>query len=183
MDTDSLVAASSANNRKRDRLAWLFGLLLLANAALLYAGLTVDAITVAKMMSKDILLWKVRLVDERSTYSILSAVGKLWDDGNYGLFALVFGFSVVFPWMKLAANGMLVAMTLTGRRHRHHSRFASWLSYLGKWSMLEVFMAALLCVVVKMGDLVRVQVEWGIYLFCAAVGLSMVNAALAGKVS
>ena len=58
----------------------------------------------------------------------------------------------------------------------HHPRIAAWLGYLGKWSMIEVFMAALLCVVVKMGDLVRVQIEAGLYVFCAAVLTSIICA-------
>lgn len=182
MAADFPVSEPNPRFSRRVWLAWLLGLLLITNAFLLYFGLTEDAVTVSKTISKEILLWKVRLVDERSTYSILSAIGKLWNDGNYFLFCLVFGFSVVFPWIKLTANGILLSMALTGNRHQHHARFASWLSYLGKWSMLEVFMAALLCVVVKMGDLVRVQLEWGIYLFCAAVGISVINALIAGRI-
>ena len=49
--------------------------------------------------------------------------------------------------------------------------------------MLEVFLAALLCVMVKMGDIVRVQLEPGIYLFCGAVVLSIICAALTASMA
>lgn len=136
-----------------------------------------DAVTVAKTLTKEVLIWKLRVVDERSTYSIITAIFKLWDDGNYGLFTIVFGFSIVFPIAKLLANTVLVLSTFRPSMDTgHHPRIAAWLGYLGKWSMIEVFMAALLCVVVKMGDLVRVQIEPGLYVFCAAVLTSIICA-------
>ena len=155
---------------------WLLALLAL-NAVLLTIGLTWDAVTVAKTLTKEVLIWKIRVVDERSTYSIITAIFKLWDDGNFGLFAIVFGFSIVFPIAKLLANTVLVLSTFRPSMDTgHHPRIAAWLGYLGKWSMIEVFMAALLCVVVKMGDLVRVQIEAGLYVFCAAVLTSIICA-------
>lgn len=60
---------------------WLLALLAL-NATLLTIGLTWDAVTVAKTLTKEVLIWKLRVVDERSTYSIISAIFKLWHDGN-----------------------------------------------------------------------------------------------------
>ena len=139
-----------------------------------------DAVTVAKTMTKEVLVWKIRLIDERVTYSILSAIGKLWEDGNYGLFLLVFSFSVLFPWVKLGVVSMAAISRWRGlesRGGRWHERIGS----LGKWSMLEVFMAALLCVMVKMGDLVRVKIELGIYFFCASVIVGIASVALLQK--
>jgi len=155
---------------------WLLALLAL-NAALLTIGLTEDAITISKKLTKVILGLEIRMVDERSTYSIITAIYKLWDDGNHGLFAIVFGFSIVFPIGKLLVNSFLVLSTFHPRTEtRYHPKIAAWLGYLGKWSMIEVFMAALLCVFVKLGDLVRVQLEPGLYVFCAAVFASIVCA-------
>ena len=52
------------------------------------------------------------------------------------------------------------------------------LGSLGKWSMLEVFMAGLLCALLKAGDTVRLIIEPGLYWFVAAVIVSIVNASL-----
>jgi paraquat-inducible protein A len=43
----------------------------------------------------------------------------------------------------------------------------------GKWSMLEVFVVALLLVSVKLGALLSVEVHYGVYLFALAVLLTM----------
>lgn len=139
-----------------------------------------DAVTVAKTMTKEVLIWKIRLIDERATYSILSAIGKLWQDGNYGLFLLVFSFSVLFPWLKLG----VVSMAAISRWRGLESRGDGWherIGALGKWSMIEVFMAALLCVMLKMGDLVRVKIEPGMYFFCASVIVGIATVALMKK--
>ena len=44
----------------------------------------------------------------------------------------------------------------------------NWLSHYGKWSMLDVFVVALLLVIVKLGVLATVEVHYGIYMYAAA---------------
>lgn len=46
--------------------------------------------------------------------------------------------------------------------------FMNWLSHYGKWSMLDVFVVALLVVIVKLGVLATVEVHYGIYMYAAA---------------
>jgi paraquat-inducible protein A len=66
------------------------------------------------------------------------------------------------------------------RRHRQ----LHVLSFLGKWSMLDVFVVAILVVTVKLGAIANITVHVGIYLFTLAVLASMLLthkiAALAG---
>ena len=44
----------------------------------------------------------------------------------------------------------------------------NWVSHYGKWSMLDVFVVALLLVIVKLGVLATVKVHYGIYMYAAA---------------
>ena len=44
---------------------------------------------------------------------------------------------------------------------------------LGKWSMLDVFVVALLLVSLKLGALAKVEVHYGLYFFTASVILTM----------
>lgn len=44
----------------------------------------------------------------------------------------------------------------------------NWLSHYGKWSMLDVFVVALLLVIVKLGVLATVEVHYGIYMYAVA---------------
>jgi paraquat-inducible protein A len=50
-----------------------------------------------------------------------------------------------------------------------------------KWSMLDVFVVALLVVSVKLGSLAQAHVELGIYAFAASVVLTMLLAAWIGR--
>ena len=43
----------------------------------------------------------------------------------------------------------------------------------GKWSMLDVFVVAVLVVAVKLGTLASVEMRYGLYFFSAAVLLTM----------
>ncbi|MEI6394426.1 MAG: paraquat-inducible protein A [Verrucomicrobiota bacterium] len=157
---------------------WILAVTLCANAVLLWFGLTEDAITVGKTLKKELLGITIRLVDERQTFSIISAISKLRSDGDYFLFVVIFLFSIVFPIVKLAGNALIwVSLLRNGRVVSDWlGRSAHWLHWLGKWSMLEVFVAGLLCVLLKLGQVARFRIEEGMYWFFAAVFLSLVNA-------
>jgi paraquat-inducible protein A len=55
------------------------------------------------------------------------------------------------------------------------------LSVYGKWSMLDVFVVALLVVSVKLGAMAEARVEIGIYAFAASVILTMLLSAWIGR--
>lgn len=157
---------------------WILAVTLCANAILLWIGLTEDAITVGKTLKKELLGITIRLVDERQTFSILSAIFKLRSDGNHFLFFVIFLFSIVFPILKWVANALIwITLMRHGRVVDNWvGRTVRWLHWFGKWSMIEVFVAGLLCVLLKLGDVARFKIEGGMYWFFAAVFLSLINA-------
>jgi len=53
----------------------------------------------------------------------------------------------------------------------------------GKWSMLDVFVVAVLLATVKLGAVANVQLHYGLYLFAAAVILTMIVTARVVKLS
>jgi paraquat-inducible protein A len=84
---------------------------------------------------------------------------------------LLAGFSVVLPILKLGVLYRLVsrneAMQDRGRQLLH------WMHLYGKWSMLDVFVVAVLVVAVKLGAIVDVEMRYGLYAFAASVLLTM----------
>jgi paraquat-inducible protein A len=167
------------------KLLILCAVLLVANAILFWLGFTQDAITFGTTVKKSVAgLITITVVDERVTYSVVEAIFRLWKDGNYVLFFLVFGFSVVFPILKWLGN-VVLWFVMASRKSASSSlaKIAHLLHVLGRWSMLEVFMAALMCVMVKMGDVVRVVLHEGIFWFLSAVLLSMINALLSENIA
>jgi paraquat-inducible protein A len=103
---------------------------------------------------------------------------RLQSDGNYFLFLVIFLFSIVFPIAKWAANVLIwLSLIRNGLTVSNWMRQSSrWLHWFGKWSMLDVFVAGLLCVLLKLGQVARFKIEDGMYWSFAAVFLSLFNA-------
>jgi paraquat-inducible protein A len=48
-----------------------------------------------------------------------------------------------------------------------------WIEYFGKWSMLDVFVVAMLLVTIKLGAVAKVEVHYGLFAFAVSVILTM----------
>ncbi|MBU0499895.1 MAG: paraquat-inducible protein A [Gammaproteobacteria bacterium] len=130
--------------------------LLLAAGGLLAVGVFAPLMTLEKFLI---------FTNEVSLYSGLR---DLWVDREWFLFILIGLFSILFPLLKL----LLLAAAVNLPGDRHHGPL-HWLEAIGKWSMLDVFVVALLVVSVKLRGMASVQVQYGSYAFAVAVLLTM----------
>lgn len=103
----------------------------------------------------------------KNQFSLYSGLQDLWLQGEHFLFIFLFMFSILTPLVKIFGLA-LVANSSEGYQLRH-KRFLQVLAIWGKWSMLDVFVVALLFVAVKLGALANVTVHYGLYLFAASV--------------
>lgn len=105
-------------------------------------------------------------------YSIPHTVGLMWGTFKLYLIAvLIAGFSLVFPFVKLLMLGCAwyVPLSTKGR-----SRLLSTLGALGRWSLLDVFVALVLIVLAHdQGSLFVTGVKPGLGLFLGAIVLAM----------
>jgi paraquat-inducible protein A len=110
------------------------------------------------------------------TYSLVGGLGQLWQQGEIVLALIIGAFSLVFPLLKnlflVAATTSLVPLTMAQRQSLH-----AFAAKTGKYSMLDVFVVAVIVVVVKLGDSTEVAVRSGLFLFCLAIALSMAASA------
>ncbi len=108
-------------------------------------------------------------------YSILEVVHMLWEHKLYPLAVLVIGFSVVFPPLKigLASWAMFRPMRPAKRR-----KLLATLGHLGRWSLLDVFVALLLLIITSKQSLTGTTVSIGLYAFLGAIVLSMTSVGL-----
>lgn len=137
---------------------WLQAVSLLS-LALLCAGVFSPVITLKK------------LVVFENTYSVFEGSLQLLRDGQLLLFLLITGFSIVLPVLKI-----VVLMMILRHRQDHHARFRRylhWMHVYGKWSMLDVFVVAVMVVAVKLGMIASVEMRYGLYFFAASVLLTM----------
>lgn len=137
------------------RLRWLVWLAY----ALLAVGLAAPIITLEKFVIVE------------NTFSVLSGIWQLLREGRWFLFLVIGGFSVLLPVLKL-----YVLHRLLGRRCHNAAtlrNYLHWMHLYGKWSMLDVFIVAVLVVAVKLGAIVQVEMRYGLYAFAASVLLTM----------
>ncbi len=107
--------------------------------------------------------------------TILSGVAYLGNSGSWPLAVLVFVASVLVPLLKLLALGYLAASTQrrSRLRHRQKTRLYRLLEYIGRWSMLDVFVVMVLVALVKVGALANIEAGPGAMWFGAVVVLTM----------
>jgi len=110
---------------------------------------------------------------------ILGSILKLYSHDSLVVAGVILLFSVVIPMLKTFA--LLFVATF------EHSPFAAkivrFFKHLGKWSMLDVFVVAILLVYLTGGnaETSRSEVEIGLYFFLIYVILSMVGSLAADK--
>ena len=145
---DTLAAASAGADR------WM-GACLGLSGALLLAGLWLPALTVSAFFHSE-------------QYSLAGAVFGFAAAGDWFLFGLTFLFTVLLPLAKVAA---CLALWFAAPRGAG-ARLADGLAALSRWSMVDVFIVALVVLVVDGQLLTSADIHAGIVVFTAGVLLS-----------
>lgn len=109
------------------------------------------------------------------SYTIYEGMLELIRIGLWPLGVIVCIASIVIPCFKLVAMSSLLIHTQ--RRSIWHlydyTRLYRLLDFIGRWSMIDVFMVAILVAIVRFGKLALVQADWGVVYFGAVVVLTM----------
>lgn len=110
-----------------------------------------------------------------STTTILGSVVDLWQAGAWDIALIIFVASVGVPVTKFLALGYLLITVQRGdpRSKRERTQLYRVLELIGYWSMLDVFVAALLTALVQFGALGSIEPRLGILFFGLVVILTM----------
>jgi paraquat-inducible protein A len=101
----------------------------------------------------------------------------LWDEGMWLVAALVFAASMLIPFLKLAAIFGLCWLDGSGRALRVRAWSLRQVERIGRWSMLDVFLLAILVALVKLDSLSSARPGAGLFFFAAVVVLTMLASA------
>jgi paraquat-inducible protein A len=117
----------------------------------------------------------VRLGKAQS-YTIIGGMMELAHAGLVPLAILVFCASIVIPIFKLLSLGYLLISTHQGSHWQLHNRTRLYrvIDFIGRWSMVDVFMVSILVALVHFGLLADVVAESGALYFASVVLLTMV---------
>lgn len=139
--------------------------------------------TCALMIAAYVLLLPANLLPVMETQSLLgtrqdtivSGVIHLWQSGSWPLSFVVFVASVVVPLTKLAILTMLVVSVQRRATWspRDRTRLYRLIEFIGRWSMLDIYVVTLLAALVRLQSLATVKIGTGAIAFGAVVILTM----------
>jgi paraquat-inducible protein A len=111
--------------------------------------------------------------------TIMSGVLLFWRSGSPGLAVIIFVASIAVPVLKLAALTLLVASShLRARRAPlARTRLYRIVEFIGRWSMLDIFVVALTVALVRFQALATILPGPGALAFGCVVILTMVASA------
>lgn len=142
-----------------------------------WALLLVGAVAYVPAMLLPVL--HTRSFSGNSSDTIISGVFELARQGNPGIAVIIFVASVCIPMVKFLVIGTL-ALSLqrhwamsTHTRHRLH-RITE---LIGRWSMIDVFVVAVLAALIQLGTLMTILPGPGIDAFAMSVIFTMLAAA------
>jgi paraquat-inducible protein A len=143
-------------------------LMLIASLAFFFTGIFLPFTSVTK-------LWLFE-----NQVSVYQGLIVLWKAGEIFLFLILFVFTVCFPFIKI--NAMLTLWLYPRLEGAHAKRLYHFVSNLGKWSMLDVFVMAILVLTVKSSGVANIQVSIGFFLFFISVMLTQFSSLWTGNV-
>jgi len=152
-DTNRNIASRHPHN------ALLLRILIALSIVFLIIGLLAPIFTISK------------LIVIKNTFSIISGIQQLIDEQQWFLFFIITLFSVVLPIIKIIILSLLVSHKVDCSTR--NQKYLNWIHRIGKWSMLDVFVIAILIVSVKLGPIVNIEMEFGLYAFTVSVILVM----------
>jgi paraquat-inducible protein A len=107
--------------------------------------------------------------------TILSGAIQLWTHGLGAIAVIVITASIIIPILKLVGLAWIIFSVRSGKpkNPQRLTRIYVALDFIGRWSMLDVFLAAFLTGLVQFGALTMVEARSGIVAFAAAVILTV----------
>jgi len=113
---------------------------------------------------------------ERDT--ILQGVVLLWNSGSWPLALLVVFASVIVPLLKLMSMSLLLVSVQArwNRRVHERARLFRLVEFVGRWSMLDIYVVAFLVALVRLKALATMDAGPGALAFGAVVVLTMLSA-------
>jgi paraquat-inducible protein A len=108
--------------------------------------------------------------------TIISGVVQFWQEGDYPVALIIFIASVLIPILKFLAIGMLCLGARFGYWPRALTQLYRVTDYIGRWSMVDVFVVAILVGVVQLGSVMTINAGEGAFAFAGVVVLTMLAA-------
>jgi paraquat-inducible protein A len=123
------------------------------------------------------IMYTISLGDETPA-TLISGVITLWNSGSYPIALIIFFASVVVPLAKaLILSFLCIMVTKPANLYtKGYTKVYQLTEFIGKWSMIDVFVVAILVALVQLGNLMSVIPGLGIVFFTVMVLCQMMAA-------
>ncbi|MEC5341771.1 membrane integrity-associated transporter subunit PqiA [Brenneria populi] len=152
---------SHGHARRKHSLQWTVALLL--TSVMLYIPSNLMPIMITESLGNE------------AGSTIMAGVILLWSMGSYPVALVIFIASIMVPSLKMLALGWL-CWSANGKGKRDSERLHviyEVVEFVGRWSMIDVFVIAVLSSLVRIGRLMGVYPAIGAVLFATVVILTM----------
>lgn len=167
VEADTLVCPRCGTHghvRRRHSLQWTLALLI--TSIMLYFPANILPIMVTEMLGSQY------------PSTILAGVILLWSEGSYPVAIVIFIASIMVPMLKMIAIAWL-CWDAKGHGRRDSERMHlvyEVVEFVSRWSMIDVFVIAVLSALVRMGGLMNIYPAMGALMFALVVILTMFSA-------
>jgi paraquat-inducible protein A len=112
------------------------------------------------------------------SHTIIGGIAELWLDGSQLLALLVFFASILVPLFKmLVTAGLLISVQRKSAwQLRRRTELYRLIELIGRWSMLDIYVVALLVALVRLQTVATIEAGPGALAFAAVVVLTMLSA-------
>ena len=164
LPVDQLVCPrchAKGHARRKNSLQWTMALLV--TSILLYLPANILPIMITDLLG-----------DEMPS-TILAGVILLWSEGSYPVALVIFIASIMVPTLKMIALAWL-CWDAKGHGRRDSERMHliyEVVEFVGRWSMIDVFVIAVLSALVRIGGLMNIYPAMGALMFALVVIMTM----------
>jgi len=108
-----------------------------------------------------------------STTTIWQGVTSLFESNMWITGSIVLTASIIIPLFKILSLTIISLSALTGKGQVAGYSLLKFIEFIGRWSMIDVFLVALMVALVKFGLFATVTAGTGSYLFAGVVVFTM----------
>jgi paraquat-inducible protein A len=114
-----------------------------------------------------------------STSTIMDGVIYMWQAGDIPVALVIFIASVVIPILKIISLSWLCYFALAVKRKNKRNclkmkKLYTAVEFIGKWSMIDIFVVAVICSLVRNQQMMGVYPDIGVIFFATVVIITMI---------
>lgn len=151
--------------RERDKIQWTIALLI--TSLILYIPANLYGIMNTLFLGSE------------SSSTIIDGVIYMWQEGDYPVALVIFTASIIIPVLKIIALSWLCCFVLINHRKTRQdrlkmSRLYKVVEFIGRWSMIDIFVVSVISALIRNGDLISVYPDIGAVFFAIVVIITMI---------